>query len=411
MFNPVRIKLTLLYTGSFLILLLIFIVLLSYFITNSIEEQQKEELIHYFEKEEEEFIEELEEKEQEEVELKTDRAVFYYLFNTQHDLIEGKETIAGFSNKAKTLYTESSSSFFLKEAEYEGAHLLIMRQPLQDDGYLLGYVIIGTEITSQKHLIEKIVWGLMILTIVFSVLLAILSYYLAGKAMQPIQNAFNSQKKFVSDASHELRTPLSIFYSSLELLEREEKNKLSPLGQEVLADMKLEATLMNKLLEDLLLIARNDHHQFMIKTELVPLSELITSIGKRFAVKIPAHLQFITQIEENIKMMGDPIRIQQLLYILLQNAIVYTEKGSIKLLLKRTNGQILIQVIDTGTGIKKQDLQHIFDRFYRADTSRVRNGTGLGLSIAKIIVETHKGKLAVESEFGKGSTFTIIFNQ
>jgi signal transduction histidine kinase len=107
---------------------------------------------------------------------------------------------------------------------------------------------------------------------------------------------------------------------------------------------------------------------------------------------------------------GDPERLSQLLYILLDNAIKYTPNGGqVQLFLSAEGQQLCIKVQDTGIGIKPEDYNHIFERFYRADKSRSRQmgGHGLGLSIAKWIVETHGGNIQLESEVGKGSTFVI----
>jgi signal transduction histidine kinase len=107
---------------------------------------------------------------------------------------------------------------------------------------------------------------------------------------------------------------------------------------------------------------------------------------------------------------GDPQRLSQLLYILLDNAIKYTANGGeVRLTLSKEESQLCLQVQDTGIGIKPEDQDHIFERFYRADKSRSRQmgGHGLGLSIAKWIVETHGGTIQLASEIGKGSTFTI----
>ncbi|MFL6517099.1 MAG: sensor histidine kinase, partial [Bacillus sp. (in: firmicutes)] len=111
-----------------------------------------------------------------------------------------------------------------------------------------------------------------------------------------------------------------------------------------------------------------------------------------------------------ISAVGDPQRLSQLLYILLDNAIKYTqEAGEVELSLLVEGQQLCIAVQDTGIGIKQEDYQRIFERFYRSDKSRSRQigGHGLGLSIAKWIVETHKGTIKVSSEIGKGSTFFI----
>lgn len=409
MFNPVRIRLTLLYTCSFFALLILFILLLSYFITNTIERQQQEKLFTYIEEEHEDFLEDLHKKKMKGVELKEDRAIFYYLYNSQEQLVKGKETIPGYAVELSHILAKNPDSSFTKEVTWNNSHLLLIKMPLQEKGMLQGYVVVGTDITSEIHLIEKIVWGLIFLTIIFGLLLAILSHYLAGRAMKPIQKAFENQKQFVSDASHELRTPLTIFFSTLELLEREEKDKLSPFGQDVLNNMKEEAILMNKLLENLLMIARDDQNQLFIEKETVCLSELMKAIGKRFAVTVPPQIKFQLNIEEQVFIDGDSVRIQQLLYILLDNALLYTDKGKIELTLKKSPSQIIIEVTDTGRGINTANLQNIFTRFYREDTSRVRDGTGLGLSIAKTITELHGGEIIAKSEYGKGSTFMIIF--
>lgn len=408
MFNPVRTRLTILYTCSFFALLLIFIFLLFYFITNSIEQQQKEKLLHYFEEEHDDFVEDIKKGKKKKVKFTEGREIFYYLYNAESQLVKGRESILGFYNDLDEMIDGDPASSFTKKIMNQEAHLLILKVPIERKGTMIGFVIIGTNITNEIHLMERIVWILISLTIVFGLLLAILSHYLAGRAMKPIQRAFERQKQFVSDASHELRTPLSIFYSTLELLEREEKDKMSPFAQEVLTDMKLEASLMNQLIENLLTIARDDQNQLTIEKEMVNVSELIQSLGKRFSMNVPSHLQFQLDVEKDISLEVDPIRIQQLVYILLDNALLYTDKGLIKLTLKRKNGHIYIEVSDTGQGIKKEDVKHIFERFYRGDKSRVRDGTGLGLSIAQLITKLHGGKMEVTSEVGQGSVFTVI---
>ena len=225
--------------------------------------------------------------------------------------------------------------------------------------------------------------------------------------MVSIQHSYNKQKQFVSDASHELRTPLSIFLGSVELLEREEKDRLSPIGHEVLDDLKTETMHMSKLLENLLFLSRSDQNQQPIKKEPVNLSSLLEKICHRFQTIIPESIEFTSQIEDGISILADSTRIQQLIYILLENALHYTESGEIQVSLSSSNQQAIIEVSDSGQGIEAKDLPHIFDRFYRADNTRDRSGVGLGLSIAKTIIENHQGSIQVKSTPGFGTTFSI----
>jgi len=124
---------------------------------------------------------------------------------------------------------------------------------------------------------------------------------------------------------------------------------------------------------------------------------------------MPPTIQFSTDIQENIQLLGDASKIQELLYILLDNAIRYTNSGKITLTLLKNQDIVKITVTDSGMGITDQELPLVFERFYRSDTARQRNGTGLGLAIAKTIVEQHNGKIYATSQFGKGTTFHIEF--
>ena len=336
-----------------------------------------------------------------------ERALFYYIFDKEDHLIEGEETITGFKEKAQQELTQVSTETITDETEWNNTHILYQMVPIKWNNQVIGTVVVGKDITSQKHLIRNILITIAILIIVFSFLLAFLSYYLAGKAMVSIQRSYDRQKQFVSDASHELRTPLSIFLGSVELLEREEKDRLSPIGHEVLDDLKTETMHMGKLLENLLFLSRSDQNQQQIQKEHINLSSLLQSICHRFQPIVPDSIYLTCHIEEGISIHADFERIQQLMYILLENALHYTESGKIHVSLSTSNQQILIEVSDSGKGIEAKDIPHIFDRFYRADNTRDRSGVGLGLSIAKTIIESHNGTIQVRSTPGVGTTFSI----
>ncbi|WML31080.1 HAMP domain-containing sensor histidine kinase [Neobacillus sp. OS1-32] len=413
MFHKVKTKLTFIYTCSLVLLLFSFIGILYLLISHQIYQQEIEELSAYYNKEADDFYDDFYEKEdhhkkKEDHPLKyePEEPIFYYLYDQAGNLIYGKETNQELFRWIDNQMDIKSSDEIIK-MEKGSQHFLLMKQEIGADGF----VLIGKEITAQQHLIEKITWILLLLTIFFSLIFALLGYYFAGQAIKPIKRAFEKQEKFVSDASHELRTPLSIFYSSIDLLMTEEKDRLSPFGQEVLEDVKIEAQLMSKLVNDLLILARSDKNQLMLESKELNLSKLFTSIHQRFERKIPKDIAFRENIQPGILFHGDEVRIQELLYILLDNALRYTKAGEITLGLTENAGKITITVEDTGCGIAAEDLPLIFDRFYRADQMREKGGAGLGLSIAQTIVQAHGGEITVSSQLGKGSIFTVIFNQ
>jgi len=204
-----------------------------------------------------------------------------------------------------------------------------------------------------------------------------------------------------------LRTPLSVFYSSVEVLENDDENRFGAFGQEVLTDLKNETQHMETLLEGLLFLARFDQNKLTTKKEDIELSELVNSITKSFERTLPDSIQLKTQIADDIQFVGDETSIRELLYILLENAAKFTEKGSISVSLTSINNYIKLIVEDTGIGITQRDLPHVFERFYQATKNRQKKGTGLGLSIAQAIVSHHHGHISVESEFEHGTKFIV----
>ena len=223
-----------------------------------------------------------------------------------------------------------------------------------------------------------------------------------------LDSAYQAQQRFIAAASHELRAPLTVVQANLELLRRP-NGQLSDLERRcAIEESYAEAERMARLVADLLVLARADAG-VPIRLERVELDRVLLQVmsGARHLAR--GHRMMVDAIEPII-VNGDSDRLNQLLLILVDNAIQYTpDGGSIVVRLSRVDDVALVVVRDSGIGISTDDLPHVFERFYRADQPRTREsgGTGLGLSIAQWIVNEHGGSLAVSSTLGQGTTVHV----
>jgi len=223
-----------------------------------------------------------------------------------------------------------------------------------------------------------------------------------------LQESIEKQKAFVSDASHELRTPISVIQGYIDLLDRWGKSNQEVLDESIEA-IKAETINMKKLLEQLLFLARSDREQDGFEKVEFQLDALTTEVYRETEL-IDDHHAVILKNNDKVKINGDEQLIKQLLRIIMDNSIKYTESGGkISIDSRAVDDFVEITITDTGIGIAKEDLNNIFDRFYRADKSRNREsgGTGLGLSIAKWIVDSHLGEIEVESKLNQGTKIII----
>lgn len=235
-------------------------------------------------------------------------------------------------------------------------------------------------------------------------------YFLAGKTLEPIENAMNEQKRFVADASHELKTPLTALQTSIEVALRDKKLSLKD-AKYVLKGNLDDVEGLKKLSNNLLaLTTYQQNGDKMIKTK-VSVKEVISvaynkvlPLAKKKNIKVKINTK-------SYKLKANRESLEKLVTILLDNAVKYTNKGG-KINLSASTGRryLTLKVKDTGVGISKKDLPHIFDRFYQADQSRSKvasEGFGLGLSMAKKVVKLHGGSIKANSKVNKGSTFTV----
>lgn len=223
-----------------------------------------------------------------------------------------------------------------------------------------------------------------------------------------LQSSYEIQNRFVSDASHELRTPISVIQGYANLLDRWGKDDRQVL-EEAIAAIKTEAEDMKNLIEKLLFLARGDKDTQKIEKIDFDTKELMDEIIKETKMIDDTH-SIIGERTESIIFNADRSLLKEVLRIFVDNSVKYTPAGGkIELQCYSQNNTIYFTVEDTGIGISKEDIPHIFDRFYRADKSRTKNtgGTGLGMAIAKWIVLKHGGDINVQSEINVGTKIII----
>ena len=224
-----------------------------------------------------------------------------------------------------------------------------------------------------------------------------------------IEGGFRSIERFTADASHELRAPLALIMTAGEVSLRRERSR-EELA-EALGKIVRETRHMSRLIENLLDLARGDARQRHTELAPVDITEMLRDTVAELTPSANAKGLTLTAIlpDNEIGVLGEGTELRRLLVILLDNAIKYTEAGSVQLAVTSNDLKVKVVVRDTGIGIEEAALAHVFDRFWRADKvrSRAEGGAGLGLSLASQIVQRHGGTIAVQSEIGKGSSFTV----
>ncbi len=264
---------------------------------------------------------------------------------------------------------------------------------------------------SQQQQLSNLLLILILGNIAGAVLVVGVGFYLSGRALVPINKAWEKQQQFVSDASHELRTPLTVIQTRSDLLLRHPDATIEEKVSDVSAISK-ETRRLSKLVTNLLTLARSDSNQIEIIKSEFNLDQLLHEVVFQFSDIAEYQEKSISlHASSNVLFNGDKERIHQLLVILIDNALKFTKAGGeIKISCTDSTNSIQLHVADNGMGIKPDQLPRIFDRFFQGDQSRAsQEGTGLGLSIAKWIVEQHGGKIKAVSEEMVGTTFQIQF--
>ena len=273
----------------------------------------------------------------------------------------------------------------------------------------IGYVRSSQPLTELDENLTKLDFGLSGAILLALMLSSIGGIWLTKQAMQPVQASFQRLQQFTADASHELRSPLMAIKTNTQVALK------YPAGMrdgdlDKFESIESATTQMTRLTEDLLWLARSDE-TFRQQWARIDLAQVLADVlQSHAALALIKKIDLQAEVSAELMSTGDRSQLLRVFTNLVENALHYTpDSGIVIVTAERIRQQIIIRVRDTGVGIAPEHLPKIFDRFWRADTSRTQweGGSGLGLSIVQSIVMRHGGKITVSSEINRGSCFTV----
>lgn len=273
------------------------------------------------------------------------------------------------------------------------------------------YQITFLDVTDSHKTLMELFTTLFFVGIIMLFVIFAISLFFANRSIKPISEAWEKQKQFIADASHELKTPLAIINANSDALLANQEESIKS-QKKWLDYIKNQIDRMSKLVNDLLYLAKTEDTNSRILYIPFNISEVVSDVILSMeAVAFEKDIRLLQDIEANIIIKSDCEKIKQVVTILVDNAIKYTdEKGCIDIMLKKTRHQLVFSIKNSGKGIPKENITKLFDRFYRADSARTQEngGYGLGLSIAKAIIDRLDGKIYADSVKNEGATFTFI---
>ena len=271
-------------------------------------------------------------------------------------------------------------------------------------------VIFYMDVNSELQIRARVVRIYVVSVIAILVLALVVSFWASRFVIKAIMEAFEKQTNFVSDASHELRTPLAIIQSKLENVLSHSDKTVMDVSDDLAVSLN-EVIRLSKLTNNLLTLSRSDREKIDLDLQETDVYNLVLQTAEPF-VEIGAMSGKTIDFDcEHIVASIDKDKINQILVILLDNALRYTDEGDkITVRLSKVKDELSLSVIDTGIGISEETKAHMFDRFYREDKARNRDtgGRGLGLAIAKALVNICNGKISADHNNPKGTIMSII---
>ncbi|MCM1505898.1 MAG: HAMP domain-containing histidine kinase [Ruminococcus flavefaciens] len=269
-----------------------------------------------------------------------------------------------------------------------------------------GTLIALTDKSEESKVMKQFIRTTIIIGALTLIVLSFAGYFLSKKSIEPIKTAFEKQKQFISDASHELKTPLTVISANADVLSGE-------IGENKwLNYIKSQTDRMNLLVNDLLNLTRLENNTSNFICTDFNLSQAVINTALPFECRaFETNKKFIVDVEEGLTVNGSEQHIKQMTAIFIDNALKYSnDNGMVRVSLKKQGDKKVLSVYNTGQGVKDDEKEKIFERFYRTDDSRTRlatGGYGLGLAIAKSIIDKHKFKITVDNTEGKSICFII----
>jgi signal transduction histidine kinase len=334
------------------------------------------------------------------------------------ELLNKNQSLQWLNTQGKLLYQQGKNLINLpvskdnfRQVQEGNSKIQTVTLPIidRDDNKLIGYLRVSQSLEELDETLEKLDWGLGGGIVVALVLSGVGGIILTNQAMTPIEDSFQRLKQFTADASHEFRSPLMAIESNVAVSLKYSEG-MRETDRESFEAIASATNQMTHLTEDLLLLARTEKNNIYQQTQVdlkTVIEELIKLYQSQFLAK---NINLKIKLNEPLFIFGDAVQLPRLFSNLIENALYYTtEGGLIEIQGKRKGSLIEIKVKDTGVGIAPEHLDKIFERFWRADTSRAYwyGGSGLGLSIVKAIVQNHGGTITVISQLGIGSCFTV----
>ena len=285
--------------------------------------------------------------------------------------------------------------------------------------YLIGNGVFGTkiafmDISLYDTILLQLIKSLVGIGFVSLIVLLLISIYLTNKSIAPVKEVFEKQKQFIADASHELKTPLAIIKTNTSLILSNPEDTIKHQSKWI-NYINSQADRMSHLISEMLSLAKMDTAENKLNLVPVNMSKIVESMILMFdAVIYENNINLETNISKDLHINGDKESLKKLFSIIMDNAIKYTDKnGSINVSLFSDKNKVKMIIRNTGEGIAPEDLERVFERFYRVDKSRDREtgGYGLGLAIARSIVKEHKGKIYSRSKVGSFTSFIVEIPQ